>query len=324
MLYLLIILALKFDFINGFHDSSNIVATVISSRALHPRVALFTTAIAHFLAPFLFGVAVAETIGLGLIDPRAVTDIVITAAVLSAIIWNLLTWYLGMPSSSSHALVGGLLGAAILSEGINVVNFRGLFWILFALFISPPLGLAASYLLMHITQYVFRSASPRVNIFFKRAQIITSLSLALSHGTNDAQKTMGLITMGLVAAGIQDTFQVPLWVIFLSAGAIAIGTAIGGWRLIHTLGGKIYKIRPVHAFVSQTASSFVIFGASLLGGPVSTTQVVSSTIMGAGAAERLSKVRWSVAQNMIVIWILTIPLTAILSSGIYLLFTNIF
>lgn len=324
MIYLLIVLALIFDLINGFHDSSNIVATVISSRALHPRVTLYITALAHFLAPFLFGIAVAETIGIGLIDPGAVTIVVITAAVLSAIAWNLITWYFGMPSSSSHALVGGLLGAAILSEGIGVVNFSGLFWILFALFISPLLGLATSYLLMHLTQFVFKSASPRVNIFFKRAQIITSLSLALSHGTNDAQKTMGLITMGLVSAGIQDTFEVPIWVIFLSAGAIAFGTALGGWRLIHTLGGKIYKIRPVHAFVSQTASSIVIFGASLLGGPVSTTQVVSSTIMGAGAAERLSKVRWLVAQNMIVIWILTIPLTAILSAGIYLLFTKIF
>jgi PiT family inorganic phosphate transporter len=324
MIYLLIISALIFDFINGFHDSSNIVATVISSRALRPRVALYLTALAHFVAPFLFGVAVAETIGNDLIDPKAVTDVVITAAVLSAITWNLITWYFGVPSSSSHALVGGLLGAAILSEGIGIVNLDGLFRILFALFISPPLGLATSYLLMHITQFIFRSATPKINIFFKRTQILTSLSLALSHGTNDAQKTMGLITMGLVSAGIQDTFEVPTWVIFLSAGAIAVGTALGGWRLIHTLGGKIYKIRPVHAFVSQFASSFVIFGASFLGGPVSTTQVVSSSIMGAGAAERLSKVRWLVAQNMFVIWVLTIPLTAILSAGIYLFLNGIF
>jgi PiT family inorganic phosphate transporter len=324
MLYFLIISALIFDFINGFHDSSNIVATVISSRALRPRVALYLTALAHFVAPFLFGVAVAEAIGNDLIDPKAVTVVVITAAVLSAITWNLITWYFGIPSSSSHALVGGLLGAAIISEGLEVVYLNGLLWILLALFISPPLGLATSYLVMQITQFIFKSASPKINVFFKRSQIITSLSLALSHGTNDAQKTMGLITMGLVSTGIQNTFEVPIWVIFLSAGAIAIGTALGGWRLIHTLGGKIYKIRPVHAFVSQAASSFVIFGASFLGGPVSTTQVVSSTIMGAGAAERLSKVRWLVAQNMFVIWVLTIPLTAILSSAIYLLLNAIF
>jgi PiT family inorganic phosphate transporter len=324
MLILLIVSALVFDLLNGFHDSSNIVATVISSRALRPRVALLLTAFAHFVAPFLFGVAVAETIGNELIDPKAVTDVVTTAAIFSAIIWNLVTWYFGIPSSSSHALVGGLVGAAILSEGLKVVNLNGLFWILFALFISPPLGLATSYIIMHVTQFIFKSASPKVNIFFKRAQIVTSLSLALSHGTNDAQKTMGLITMGLVSSGIQNTFVVPLWVVFLSAGAIALGTALGGWRLIHTLGGKIYKIRPVHAFVSQSASSLVIFGASFLGGPVSTTQVVSSTIMGAGAAERLSKVRWLVAQNMFVIWLLTIPLTAILSAGIYLLLNKLF
>jgi len=272
---------------------------------------------AHFIAPFIFGVAVAETIGNDLINPHAVTIAVTTAAVFSAIIWNLLTWYFGMPSSSSHALVGGLLGAALYSEGPAVINIGGLIRILLALFISPPLGLATGYLLMHLTMNLFSTASPNVNIFFKRSQILTSLSLALSHGTNDAQKTMGLITMGLVSVGIQDTFEVPMWVIFLSASTIALGTAVGGWRLIRTLGGKIYKIRPVHGFVSQAASSFVIFGASLLGGPVSTTQVVSSTIMGAGAAERLSKVRWLVAQNMLFIWILTIPLTAIISAIIY-------
>ena len=324
MLYLLIISALIFDFINGFHDSSNIVATVISSRALRPRVALFLTALAHFIAPFLFGVAVAEAIGNDLIDPLAVTDVVITAAVLSAITWNLITWYFGIPSSSSHALVGGLLGAAILSEGPEVINLDGLFKILIALFISPPLGLATSFIFMHITRYIFKSASPKINTFFKRGQIFTSLSLALSHGTNDAQKTMGLITMGLVSAGIQDTFEVPLWVIFLSAGAIALGTALGGWRLIRTLGGKFYKIRPVHAIVSQAASSFVIIGASIFGGPVSTTQVVSSAIMGAGAAERLSKVRWLVAQDMLVIWVITIPLTAILSMGIFIVLTQLY
>jgi PiT family inorganic phosphate transporter len=319
MLYVLVILALIFDFINGFHDSSNIVATVISSRALRPRIALYLTALAHFIAPFIFGVAVAETIGNDLINPHAVTIAATTAAVLSAIIWNLLTWYFGMPSSSSHALVGGLLGAAIYSEGPAVVNIGGLIRILIALFISPPLGLISSYILMNLTLNLFRTATPNINIFFKRSQILTSLSLALSHGTNDAQKTMGLITMGLVSVGIQDTFDVPLWVIFLSASTIALGTAVGGWRLIRTLGGKIYKIRPVHGFVSQAASSFVIFGASLLGGPVSTTQVVSSTIMGAGAAERLSKVRWLVAQNMLFIWILTIPCNAIISAIIYLL-----
>ena len=186
MFYLLIISALIFDFINGFHDSSNIVATVISSRALRPRIAMYLTALAHFIAPFLFGVAVAETIGKDLIDPEAVTALVAIAAVLAAIAWNILTWYFGIPSSSSHALVGGLLGAAILSEGPQVVNLDGLFRILFALFISPPIGMAASFLVMQITLVLFKNSSPKINIFFKRAQILTSLSLALSHGTNDA------------------------------------------------------------------------------------------------------------------------------------------
>lgn len=319
MLYFLVAIGLFFDFLNGFHDSSNIVATVISSRALRPRTALYFTAAAEFIAPFLFGVAVANTIGKGLIEPASITILVVIAAVLSAVVWNLLTWLIGIPSSSSHALVGGLLGAAILADGINVVHLSGLTKILLALFISPPLGLMVGWLLMRIIQLLFRNAGPRINQAFKRLQILTSLSLALSHGTNDSQKTMGIITLGLVASGYQQTFHVPVWVVAASAGAIALGTAFGGWRLIRTLGGRIYKIRPVHAFTSQAASAGVILGAALLGGPVSTTQVVSSSIMGVGAAERINKVRWQVAQNMIVTWILTIPITGLLAALIYTL-----
>jgi PiT family inorganic phosphate transporter len=319
MLYFLVAIGLFFDFLNGFHDSSNIVATVISSRALRPRTALYFTAAAEFIAPFLFGVAVANTIGKGLIEPASITILVVIAAVLSAVVWNLLTWLIGIPSSSSHALVGGLLGAAILADGINVVHLSGLTKILLALFISPPLGLIVGWLLMRIIQLLFSNAGPRINQAFKRLQILTSLSLALSHGTNDSQKTMGIITLGLVASGYQQTFHVPVWVIAASAGAIALGTAFGGWRLIRTLGGRIYKIRPVHAFTSQAASAGVILGAALLGGPVSTTQVVSSSIMGVGAAERINKVRWQVAQNMIVTWILTIPITGLLAALIYTL-----
>lgn len=319
MLYFLVAIGLFFDFLNGFHDSSNIVATVISSRALRPRTALYFTAAAEFIAPFLFGVAVANTIGKGLIEPASITILVVIAAVLSAVVWNLLTWLIGIPSSSSHALVGGLLGAAILADGINVVHLSGLTKILLALFISPPLGLMVGWLLMRIIQLLFRNAGPRINQAFKRLQILTSLSLALSHGTNDSQKTMGIITLGLVVSGYQQTFHVPVWVIAASAGAIALGTAFGGWRLIRTLGGRIYKIRPVHAFTSQAASAGVILGAALLGGPVSTTQVVSSSIMGVGAAERINKVRWQVAQNMIVTWILTIPITGLLAALIYTL-----
>lgn len=323
MLFFLITMALIYDFLNGFIDASNIVATVISSRALRPRTALYMTAVAEFVAPFLFGVAVATTVGSGLIEPTAISTNVVLAGVLAAVFWNLLTWWLGIPSSSSHALVGGLLGASILANGLAIVQLRGLLTILVALLISPPLGLLIGYLLMHLVMNVFEKATPNINVFFKRFQILTSISLALSHGTNDAQKTMGIITLGLVASGYQDTFHVPVWVIAISAGAIALGTAFGGWRLIHTLGGRIYKIRPVHAFASQTASAGVILSAALLGGPVSTTQVVSSSIMGVGAAERFKKVRWQVAQHMLITWVLTIPATIVVAGLIYLLIKNL-
>ncbi|HEX6304904.1 MAG TPA: anion permease [Anaerolineales bacterium] len=322
-LYILVAGALLFDFLNGFHDSSNIVATVISSRALRPRAALYMTAIAEFVAPFIFGVAVATTVGRGLIDPNAISPKVVIAAVLAAIIWNLFTWFIGIPSSSSHALVGGLLGSAILLEGWQVVQIPGLVKILVALFISPPIGLVVGYIIMRVVLRLFQNATPRINVIFKRMQIVTSIGLALSHGTNDSQKTMGIITLGLVASGYQETFHVPLWVIGASAGAIALGAALGGWRLIHTLGGRIYKIRPVHAFTSQTASAGVIMVAALLGGPVSTTQVVSSAIMGAGAAERVTKVRWMVAREMIFTWIVTIPTTAMGSAIIFLIIQGI-
>jgi len=323
MLYYLIAIGLIFDFLNGFHDSSNIVATVISSRALRPRSALVLTAISEMIAPFLFGVAVATTVGKDLIEPDSISLNVVLAAVLAAVFWNLFTWFIGIPSSSSHALVGGLLGAAITSDGFLVVQIEGLMKILIALLISPPLGLLVGFVFMHIVMNIFQNASPRINAFFKRMQIITSISLALSHGTNDSQKTMGIITLGLVASGYQQTFHVPLWVIAISAGAIGLGTAFGGWRLIRTLGGRIYKIRPVHAFTSQAASAGVILTAALLGGPVSTTQVVSSSIMGAGAAERVSKVRWQVAQNMLVTWLLTIPITGLIAALIYLLVRHV-
>lgn len=322
-LYILVAGALLFDFLNGFHDSSNIVATVISSRALSPRAALYMTAIAEFIAPFIFGVAVATTVGRGLIDPNAISPRVVIAAVLAAIIWNLFTWFIGIPSSSSHALVGGLLGSGILLEGWQVVQIPGLVKILVALFISPPIGLVVGYLFTHVVMRLFQNANPRINVIFKRMQILTSIALALSHGTNDSQKTMGIITLGLVAAGYQATFHVPLWVIAASAGAIALGAALGGWRLIHTLGGRIYTIRPVHAFTSQTASASVILVAALLGGPVSTTQVVSSAIMGAGAAERVSKVRWMVAREMVFTWLFTIPTTAMGSAIIFMIIQRI-
>ena len=321
-LIILIAIALVFDFLNGLHDSSNIVATVISSRALPPRTALLMTAVAEFCGPFIFGVAVATTIGQDLIRPGTLTMQAIFAALLSAILWNVITWWAGIPSSSSHALIGGIIGAVGAEAGLLAINPRGLEKVLVALFVSPIIGLVAGYLFTKLVFWLARGTSPRINWFFKRSQILTSLALALSHGTNDAQKTMGIIALALVTAGYLPHFQVPVWVIALSAGAIAIGTAFGGWRLIRTLGGRFYRIRPVHGFSAQLTSASVILGASLLGGPVSTTQVVSSAIVGAGSAERLNKVRWGVAGNIATAWLLTIPCTALMAAALYWLGTR--
>jgi len=319
----LIGLALIFDFLNGLHDSSNIVATMISSRAFKPQTALGITAIAHFVGPFLFGVAVAKTIGDEVVQAQSITMNVLFAALLGAILWNLMTWFLGIPSSSSHALIGGIVGAVIVGTGFDVIKLAGLGKVLIALLASPIIGFVFGFLVTRVIYFFARAATPKVNTFFRRSQIVTALALAFSHGTNDAQKTMGIITLGLVISGVLPSFSVPLWVITISAGAIALGTAFGGWRLIKTLGGKFYKIRPVHGFASQLTSAIVILGASLVGGPVSTTQVVSSSIMGVGSSERLSKVRWGVAQEIIVAWIITIPATGLVSAGIYWVLVNI-
>lgn len=319
----LLVLALVFDFLNGFHDSSNIVATVISSGSMRPRAALILAAVAEFAGPFIFGVAVATTIGEGLLRVEAIPVEVVVAALAGAVIWNLITWYVGIPSSSSHALIGGLVGGAVLAEGLTAVHLPGLLKILAALLISPVLGMVAGYVTMRLILWAVQSATPRVNDLFRRLQVATLLGLALSHGTNDAQKTMGVLTLGLVAVGSLDSFRVPVWVIAVSAGAIALGTSFGGWRLIRTLGGKIMRVRPVHALASQAAGAAVILGAALVGGPVSTTQVMSSAIMGVGAAERVKKVRWLVLQDMVTAWLLTIPVTAGLSALAYLLLIQI-
>jgi inorganic phosphate transporter, PiT family len=313
----LIILALIFDYLNGFHDAANIVATIISSRALSPRVALGLTAIAEFVGPFLFGVAVARTIGAGIVPPQAVTVHVILGALISAIFWNIFTWFFGIPSSSSHALIGGLIGAVAASLGFGAIQVPGLMLVFAALFLSPVLGMGIGFVFTRLVFFLARNATLRINRFFKNVQIFTGVALALSHGANDAQKTMGIITLGLISTGYLDTFQVPTWVIAISAGAIALGTATGGWRLIRTLGGKFYKIRPVHGFSTQVSSAAVIMAAALLGGPVSTTQVVSSAILGVGSAERKNKVRWGVAKNIVMAWFLTIPVTALVAALVY-------
>ncbi len=309
--------ALFFDFLNGFHDSSNTVATMIASRAVTPVRALMMSAAAHFVSPFIFGVAVATTIGHEVVAESATTLPVVWAALLGASLWNLLTWLLGIPSSSSHALVGGLVGATFVGFGPQAVLVDGLSKILLVLLISPLLGLIGSYILMKVTRLLARGATPRIDNFFRKSQVVTALALALSHGSNDAQKTMGVITMGLVASGTLTEFHVPLWVVGACAGAISLGTALGGWRIIHTLGGKFYRIRPIHSFVSQISSAGIIMGAALMGGPVSTSHVVSTTILGAGAGERLNMVRWQVMNSILVAWALTIPAAAAMSGLIY-------
>lgn len=318
-LIIVIALGLLFNFLNGVHDSSNIVATMISSRTFRPRMALTMTAIAESLGPFLFGVAVATTIGDDIAVSGSINMHAITACLISAIFWDLFTWFLGFPSSSSHALIGGLIGAVAVGAGFGAIKLNGLTKVLIALFTSPVIGFVLGFLLLRFIFFLARGATPKINDFFKRAQFVTAITMAFSHGTNDAQKTMGVLTLSLVIGGVLPVFKIPLWVIVACAAAMALGTSVGGWRLIRTLGSKFYKIRPVHSFATQLTSSVIILMASLLGGPVSTTQVVSSAIIGVGSAERLGKVRWSVAGDIVTAWIVTIPVTALIAAGIYLL-----
>ncbi len=312
---IVIAIALAFDYLNGLHDSSNVVATVISSRAMSPRRALIMAAIAHMAGALLVERTVATTIGDKVLDEMSLE--VIGAALLAASLWNILTWFVGIPSSSSHALIGGIIGAGATAYGFTAVQLSGLTTVLLALFVSPVLGLLVGYIITKFVLFIGESLTPHANVWLKRGQWLTAFTLAFSHGTNDAQKTMGMVTAALLASGTIKTFHVPLWVVFASASAISLGTLTGGWRLIRTLGGKFYKIRPIHGFTAQAASSVVILGATAFGGPVSTTQVVSSAIMGAGSAERLSKVRWGVAQSIMVTWLLTIPVSAALGAFAY-------
>jgi len=308
---LLIGLALLSDFLNGFRDGSSLVATAIASRALSSRYALVLTALAEFVGPFAFGVTVASTFGNQVVVSGQLKISVILAALLAGIVWDMVTWIAGLPSSSSHALVGGLVGAALGENNWAAIQMTGLYKVLISLAVSPVIGLLAGYLVMKVVLFMARGATPAINRFFKRSQLLTALGLALSYGANDGQKTMGIITLGLVVAGVLPAFQVPRWTIALCATAIAAGTMTGAWRLIRTLGGRLYKLRPVHGFTTQVAATGVILTSALLGGPVSTTQVVSTAILGVGSAERVSKVHWPVVGQIILAWLVTIPFNAI-------------
>lgn len=325
-----VLLALFFDFSNGFHDAANVVATIITTRALSPKRALMMAAVCEFIGPFLFGTAVAQTIGKNIIDVSAfdptalhISVALIMAALMGAILWNLITWFFGFPSSSSHALIGGMVGTVLVAYGSGKILWGGVLYVVASLVFSPLLGLIFGILFLKLTFRLFRNATPKVNYFFNRMQIPSSVALALSHGANDAQKSMGLITLSLVILGFSPTFRIPLWVIASCAGAIALGTASGGWRIIKTMGSKIYRLRSVHAFCAQTSSATVILGAALLGGPVSTTHVVSSSIMGVGAGQRMSAVRWGVARNIILAWFITIPASAVMAGLSFFLIRRI-
>ena len=314
---LFVTIALVFGFFNGLHDSSNVVATVISTRALRPRRALWMAAIAEGAGPLVLGVAVAETIGGEVVAAEAVTLPVVYAALLAAIGWNVITLMLGIPSSTSHALIGGIMGSVWAAYGLGALQLAGLEKVLAALFFSPLIGLAGGYLIIKALLFLARPATPHINVWFKRGQILTATTLALSHGSNDGQKTIGIIALGLVATGDLESFTIPKWVILAGALAMGLGTFFGGWSLIRTLGAKFYRVRPIHGFAVQTAASTVILSAALLGGPVSTTHVVSSAIVGAGSAERLQKVRWGVFSNIVLSWILTIPAAGALGALLY-------
>jgi len=314
-------LAVIFDYINGFHDTANAIATSVSTRALRPEHAILMSAAANFVGA-LTGTAVAKTISSGLaVTPGGPTgQTIVAAALIGASAWNLITWRLGIPSSSSHALIGGLLGAVIVSVGSSAIIADGVITkVLLPLIGSPIAGVVGGFLLMVVLLNLFRRANPRrINERFRRLQVLSAAFMAFSHGSNDAQKTMGIMTLALIAAGILPAdAKIPLWVIVLAATAIAFGTAAGGWRIIRTMGQRVVKLDPVHGFAAETTAATIILTASQFGMPVSTTHVISSAIIGVGSSDRLSAVRWGVAGNIVIAWILTIPASAVVAGFAY-------
>lgn len=314
-----IALALVFDFLGGHNSGSIIVATPISSGALNARPALILAGFAELIGPLVLGVAVAGTIGTGIVYLDEIPLTAVTAMVLGALTWTALTYWFGIPSSPSHALIGALVGAATAAGGMGVVNWVGLVAVALSLLAAPVLGLMAGWLVMSVLLFLLRGASPHVNVFFKRSQALTSFMLGMGHGTNNAQMTMAVITMALAVSGAISDFAVPHWVVIVSAVFVALGVASGGWRTIHTVGAKFYRIRPIHGFTAQASSTAVLVGAALLGTPVSSSQVVSSSIIGVGSAERVSKVRWHMVGQFLVTWIITIPASAVVGALAFLL-----
>jgi PiT family inorganic phosphate transporter len=314
----IIILALIFDFLNGFHDAANSIATIVSTRVLTPRKAVAWAAFFNLVAALLFDVHIAKTIGKGLIELAAVNEYVIMGGISGAIVWNLITWYYGIPSSSSHALIGGYAGAAIAKAGFGAIIAAGWWKTMMFIIIAPFLGMILGYFLQVLVLWIVRKkAYTTVNITFRRLQLLSAALYSLGHGTNDAQKTMGIITGLLVTSGYLAAFEVPLWVILLSHAAIALGTLFGGWRIVRTMGSKITKLKPSDGFCAETAGGVTLLLTAFFGIAVSTTHTIAGAIMGVGATKRLSAVRWGVAGTMIWAWILTIPASALVAALCY-------
>ena len=315
LVILVIVVALVFDYINGFHDAANSIATVVSTRVLTPGKAVMWAAFFNFVAAFVFGTAVARTVGSGMIDITIVTSAVILAGLVGAIVWDLITWYYGLPTSSSHALIGGYAGAAVAKAGTGVLVLSGWTKTLYFIVLAPLIGMTLGWLLMIAIYWAFRNSAPmRVDHWFRRLQLVSAALYSLGHGGNDAQKTMGIIAGALFAGGLIAEFRIDWWVILSAHAAISLGTLSGGWRIIHTMGQKITRLQPVGGFAAETAGAISLFTATYLGVPVSTTHTITGAIVGVGSTRRLSAVRWGVAGRIVWAWVLTIPAAAMIAA----------
>ncbi|MGQ9455275.1 MAG: anion permease [Armatimonadota bacterium] len=321
---IIIFVALVFDFLNGFHDAANSIATIVATRVLTPLRAILWAAFFNFVAAFTFGVPVAKTVGGGVVHKELVTPEIVLAGLCGAIFWNILTWYFGLPTSSSHALIGGFAGSALMAMQIkvgsmcNVVNWQKVDIIALYIVLSPLIGLTLGFTNMVIVMWLFRSTAPhRLDSWFRRLQLLSAAAYSLGHGTNDAQKTMGIIAVLLYSAGLLREFEVPFWVVLICHAAIALGTMCGGWRIVKTMGLSITKLKPVGGFCAETAGAATIIGASVAGIPVSTTHTITGAIVGVGATQRLSAVRWGVAGRIVWAWVLTMPMAGLVGAAVY-------
>lgn len=320
----IIFVALVFDFINGFHDAANSIATIVGTRVLTPKVAVAWAAFFNFVAAFAFETRVAKTIGKDIVDPKVVDPIVILAALTGAIVWNLLTWWWGLPSSSSHALIGGFAGAAIAKAGWGVLVWHGLGRVFAFIVLSPLIGMTLGFLLFLTVAWIFRRARPEpLDRLFRKVQLFSAAAFSFGHGMNDAQKTMGIIAVLLFSTGHMKTLDIPFWIVLICHAAIGLGTLSGGWRIVRTMSMRITQLRPIGGSCAELAGATTLVGASLAGIPVSTTHTITGAIMGVGTVRRLSAVRWGVAQTIITAWVLTIPASAIVAAGTWWVFSRL-